>query len=108
MELNPFNIYLLIFLLAIVTYIPRSFPITYLANRDLPDWLKEWMKFIPASIFAALIFPDLFTANKELFISFSNIKLIAAILVLFISLKKKSLGLSIVVGIGTLYLLSLI
>lgn len=107
MELTSFNIYLLIFLIAISTYIPRSFPITYLANKDLPTWLKEWMKFIPASIFAALICPGLFTNNKELFFSINNIELIAAIIVLLVSLKKKSLGLSILVGITTLSLLSL-
>lgn len=107
MEINSFNIYLLIFLISITTYIPRSFPITYLANKDLPTWFKEWMKFIPASIFAALICPGLFTHDKGIYLSIDNIELIAAIIVLLISLKKKSLGLSIIVGVVSLYILSL-
>lgn len=106
MEINPFNIYLLIFLIAITTYIPRSFPITYLANKELPTWFKEWMKFIPASIFAAMICPGLFTFNKSLDINLDNLELIAGVIVLLVSLKKKSLGLSIAVGVGTLYLLT--
>lgn len=108
MEINSFNIYLLIFLIAITTYIPRSFPITYLANKELPTWFKEWMKFIPASIFAALICPGLFTSNKSLNISLDNIELMAAVVVLLVSLKKKSLGISIAVGVVSLYLLTLL
>ena len=106
--MNSFNIYLLIFLLAITTYIPRSFPITYLANKNLPNWFKEWMKFIPASIFAALICPSIFTENKELYISLDNIELIAAVVVLLVSIKKKSLGISIAVGVVSLYLLTIL
>lgn len=100
--------YLLIFGIAIFTYIPRSVPILYLANKEIPSWLKEWMKFIPAGIFAALICPDIFTNGGALDISFTNIKLISSVLVLLVSLKKKSLGLSIVVGVCTIFILNML
>lgn len=108
MEINNLNVYLLILGISIFTYIPRSFPIIYLSKRDLPTWLKEWMKFIPAAIFAALICPDIFTNNGRLDVSFNNIKLLSSIVVLIVALKKKSLGLSILVGGITITLLNLL
>lgn len=108
MEINTLNVYLLILGIAILTYIPRSFPIVYLSDKELPKWLVEWMKFIPAGIFAALICPGIFTNNGALDLSFSNIELIASILVFIVALKKKSLGLSIVVGVITITLLTMV
>lgn len=102
------KIYIMIIGIAIFTYIPRSFPLLYLSNKELPTWLKEWMKFIPAGIFAALIFPDIFTNGASLDISFSNIKLISSIAVLIVALKKKSLGLSIAVGVAVISLLEFV
>lgn len=108
MEINTLNVYLLIFGTALCTYIPRALPIVFLAGKELPEWLKDWMKFIPVGIFAALILPDILTNNKELYISIDNIKLIASIIVLVVSLKKKSLGLSILVGVITITVLNYI
>ncbi|MGG7176426.1 AzlD domain-containing protein [Clostridium paraputrificum] len=108
MEINELNVYLLILGIAIFTYIPRSFPIIYLSKKELPTWLKEWMKFIPAAIFAALICPDIFTNAGKLDISFTNIKLISSIVVLIVAFKKKSLGLSIAVGASTIFLLNIL
>ena len=100
MEINTVNVLLLILGISVFTYIPRSLPMVYLSGKELPKWLTEWMKFIPAGIFAALICPGIFTDNGRL-----NIELMASIIVLLISLKKKSLGLSIVVGVVTITIL---
>lgn len=105
MEINAFNVYLLIFLIALFTYIPRSFPLLVLSGRELPNWFVEWMKFIPAGIFAALIAPSIFTTNGSLDLSLNNLELIAATLVLFVSVKKKNLALSIVIGVVSLSIL---
>ena len=106
MELSNLNIYLLIIGIAILTYIPRSLPIIYLSKKDLPQWLKDWMKFIPSGIFAALILPDILIQDGSLNVGFTNIKLIASILVLIIAIKKKSLGLSIAVGVSAITILT--
>lgn len=106
MELSNLNIYLLIIGIAILTYIPRSLPIIYLSKKDLPQWLKDWMKFIPSGIFAALILPDILIQDGSLNVSFTNIKLIASILVLIIAMKRKSLGLSIAVGVSAITILT--
>ena len=77
MEVNTINVILLILGISVFTYIPRSLPMVYLSGKELPNWLIEWMKFIPAGIFAALICPGIFTDNGSLNLSFSNIELMA-------------------------------
>lgn len=108
MVTSSLSVYILIIGIAIFTYIPRTFPIVYLSKKELPTWLKEWMKFIPAGIFAALICPDIFTNSGSLDISLTNIKLISSLLVLAVAIWKKSLGLSIFVGVTSLFLLNLL
>ena len=108
MDLSNLNIYLLIIGIAIFTYIPRSLPIIYLSKKDIPNWLKDWMKFIPSGIFAALILPSILIQDGSLNVGFTNINLIASILVLIIAIKKKSLGLSIAVGVSAISILTFI
>lgn len=108
MNINPLAFIAIIIGVSVVTYIPRSLPIIFLSKKEFPNWLVEWMKFLPAGIFAALIFPDIFTVGGSLSISFINIKLVASILVLIIAIKKKSLGLCIFTGVTSIYLLSLL
>jgi len=106
MVLSNFNIYMLIIGIAIFTYIPRSLPIIYLSKKELPQWLKDWMKFIPSGVFAALILPSILIQDGSLNIGFTNIKLIASILVFLIAVKRKSLGLSIAVGVSAISILT--
>lgn len=108
MDIKPITFIIMLVGISLFTYLPRVLPIIYLSKKELPVWLTEWMKFIPAGIFAALIFPDIFTVDSSLSVNFTNIKLIAAVLVLIVAFKKKSLGLSIVTGVTSIYLLSLI
>lgn len=108
MSINPTTFIIMLLGISIFTYLPRVLPIMYLSKKELPTWLTEWMKFIPAGIFAALIFPDIFIYGQALAINFNNLKLIAASLVLLVALKTKSLGLSIFTGVTCIYLLTLI
>ena len=105
MEINSLNVILLIIGISIFTYIPRSLPMVYLSGKEIPQWLIQWMKFIPAGIFAALIFPGIFTTNGKMDLTLGNVELLASLAVLLVSLKKKSLGLSIITGVLTISLL---
>ncbi|MCK8602028.1 AzlD domain-containing protein [Desulfoferrobacter suflitae] len=93
--------YLLVVLsMGVVTYVPRWFPLFFLAQRRLPMWLIEWLDLIPAAILSALIFPDLFTANDPRQLELFQIKSLVAVPTLLFSLKTKSLGGTVVVGMS--------
>lgn len=90
----------------IVTYLPRLIPIVLLKNARIPIWFQKWMSFLPVSIFAALIFSDIFFWENE--VSFNilhNAKLLPSLITAVVSYKSKSMILSVIVGIASISLI---
>nr|WP_315529921.1 AzlD domain-containing protein [Carnobacterium maltaromaticum] len=99
MSLTSQQLYLILGM-AVVTYLPRMLPMLLLNNREIPEKIVRWMSFIPVSIFAALIFSDIFFWENKFSINpLENLKLIPAILVFFIAYKTKNIMWSIVFGV---------
>jgi branched-subunit amino acid transport protein len=53
------DITLLIFLMALVTFIPRVVPILLLSKRELPAAITIWLSYVPVAVLAALLTPAL-------------------------------------------------
>ena len=83
-----------------VTYIPRCFPLYYLSRKKLPPWFEAWLNFIPASILSAPLLPGLITAGNPRHVDLSRPELIVAIPTFLFALKTKSLGGTVIVGMG--------
>lgn len=92
------QIWLTIVLMGIVTYLPRLLPLLFLSRAQLPQWLMLWLKYVPTSIFGALIFSEIFVRDGELFFSLNNPYLWASLLAFMVALKTKSLPGTIGVG----------
>lgn len=102
MKLNP---WLLIFGMAIVTYLPRMLPMLVLSKRTIPEKLAKWMSFIPVSIFSALIFSDIFFWNGVLSADpLTNLKLVPSIITAGVAYYTKSLLWSMIMGVASLSL----
>ena len=41
--------------MSFVTYLPRALPLLYLAHKQLPQWLIDWLSLIPVAILSALL-----------------------------------------------------
>lgn len=65
--------------MALVTYLPRVAPVALLASRPLNPALARWLGFVPASVLAALLAPDLLLRGGELHIATDNLYLMAAV-----------------------------
>ena len=92
--------------MCLVTLLPRVLPVTLLAGRKLPPLLERWLSFVPVSVLAALVAPELLLTGVKLNLSSDNLFLIAAVPTLLISwYKKGSLSGALVVGMGTVALL---
>lgn len=48
---------LALFLMSVVTYVPRALPVLLLARRPLPSFLARWLTYIPVAVLAALLGP---------------------------------------------------
>lgn len=52
--------------MAIVTYIPRAIPLTFLEGRELPKPVQNVLRNIPYAVLGALIFPAIFFVQENI------------------------------------------
>ena len=52
--------------MAIVTYIPRAIPLTFLEGRELPSAIQNVLRNIPYAVLGALIFPAIFFIQENI------------------------------------------
>lgn len=98
--------YLLIILgMGLVTYLPRVLPLLLLAQRRLPQGLIDWLSLIPVAILAALLAPGLFLSSHEQTLTLGKPELYAAIPTFLFALRTRSLGLSVIIGMSSYWLL---
>jgi branched-subunit amino acid transport protein len=83
--------------MGLVTYLPRWLPLALLPQRDIPQTLKEWLGFIPATILSALVAPDIFLNSIGDF-HILQARFLAAIPTIIFALKTRSLGGTVIVG----------
>jgi branched-subunit amino acid transport protein len=103
--MNGLNIWLLFLALAIGTFALR-FSFIYLFGKvDMPDWLRRALRFVPASVLAALVFPALTYPNGALDLSLSNARLLAGLGGALVAWKTKNVLWTITVGMILLWIL---
>lgn len=97
--------YLLLLLgMGLVTYLPRWLPLAFLSRRSLPPVVTEWLDLIPAAILSALLAPALFTAGPDRHLTLTRPELWVAVPTFLFALKTRSLGGTVVVGMGLFWL----
>ena len=89
---------ILIIGMGLVTYLPRWIPLFVLAQRNLPNWLIEWLDLIPAAILSALLLPLLVTTGEPRRLEFFQPALLVAVPTFLFALKTKSLSGTVILG----------
>ncbi len=93
--------YLLLFAgMGLVTYLPRWLPLFYLARRELPKWLIDWLSLIPVAILCSLLAPILFTDQVSRSLELGKPEFLVAVPTLLFAVKTKSLGGTVLTGMG--------
>lgn len=90
---------------AMVTFVPRVFPLVVLSKIHLPVWLIRWLKHIPVAIMAALLAQELIIPNQEFTYFSGNIRLLAALPTILIAVLTRSLLATVIVGVVSMMLL---
>lgn len=57
------TIFWIIIGMGLVTYIPRMLPMAIGQRLQFPEWLKQWLSFVPYAVLGALIFPGILTVD---------------------------------------------
>lgn len=89
--------------MALVTYIPRMLPITFLGEMSLPPRFKLFLEYIPYAALGALIFPGVINSTGDTASAIGGV-LTAIIAAWF----KLNLLLVLIISVITVYLIKLI
>ena len=110
MAMSSMDHFILIILSMAVAFMPRYIPLRIFATRQIPEWFNEWMKYVPVSLFTALVVKDVFmNSAKFTFVGFHNVaKILASLIVIAVAYRTRSMGLSVVLGLIAVALLSLV
>ncbi|BAN07669.1 conserved hypothetical protein [Levilactobacillus brevis KB290] len=92
-----------------VAFIPRFLPLMLFTKRAIPEWFNEWMKYVPVSLFTALVVKDIFIDSATYQLVFGHIaEMLAAVIVVVIAYRTRSMAISVIVGLIAVFLLSLV
>ena len=100
--MNNLNLVLCILGMAAVTFLPRVLPITLLAGRKLPKLITVWLSFVPVTVLAALLLPDLLLVKGQLDLSLDNRFLLVTLPTLVVCWYTRSLFGALAVGMTSL------
>lgn len=103
--MNGLPVWLLFIAMAVGTFALR-FSFIYLFGKvEMPEWLRRALRFVPASVLAALVFPALTYPNGVLDLTLGNIRLLAGIGGALVAWRTKNVMWTIVVGMVLFWIL---
>lgn len=100
--------WLLIFCMAIVTFLPRLMPMALADKLVLPEWLKSALAYVPIAVLTAIVTQAAFVRGGELDISMTNFHAISGGVALVVSLLTRHLFLTIGAGLLCYVILKII
>ena len=92
----------------LVTFLLRFSVIYQVKSSKLPGWLENILKYVPTSVFAALIFPAVFLGESGSLEFIGNPKILAALAALVVAILMKNVIITITTGMIVLWALTLI
>ena len=103
--MSDWSIWLLFFGAAAGTFALRYSFIYLFGKFDVPVWLQKGLRFVPASVLAALVFPALLYPNGSFDLSLNNVHLLAGIGGGLVAWKTKNVLWTLIVGMGLFWML---
>jgi branched-subunit amino acid transport protein len=98
----------MVFFMGVVTYIPRWLPLLLLSRRQLPQWMVDWLDFIPVAILSALLAPLLLVSGPAPHLDPLRAELFAALPTFAVAWGTRSLGLTVLAGMLSFWLIRLL
>ena len=103
--MNGISIWLLFLALALGTFSLRLSFIYLFGKIEMPDWLRRALRFVPASVLAALVLPALTYPAGTLDLTLGNVRLLAGIGGALVAWRTKNVLWTIAVGMVLFWIL---
>ena len=99
------NIWLVMLFGGLITFGMR-FSLIYLFGRfQVPETTRRALHYVPPAVLSAIIFPELFLHDGQLFISLDNFRLLAGVIAALVAWFSKNTLITIIAGMVALFLL---
>jgi branched-subunit amino acid transport protein len=89
--------------IGIATFLIRFAPLALLARLDLPEWLRQALRYVPPAVMAAIIAPPLFFVGGAPTIGPELPRVAAAALATAVAWRTRSTWLTVVLGMLALW-----
>jgi branched-subunit amino acid transport protein len=99
------SIWLVMIAIGVMTYATRLSFILLFGKMDMPRNLRRALRFVPAAVLSAIIFPELLVREGALDLSLGNERLLAGILAFLVAWRTRNAMLTILTGMTALLLL---
>lgn len=96
---------ILILGLALGTYLLRFVPVAVMSRVRPPEWARDWLGLVPGAVLAASLAESLFIRDDELALTWTNLHLLAAVPVLLVAWRTRSVILTMLSGMAAYALL---
>lgn len=93
------NIWLVILVGGLLTFLIRLSFIYLLDRVNVPDWFKRGLRFVPAAVLSAIILPELFAPGGTLAIPWRNPQLLSGVAAVLVAWRTKNIILTLLAGI---------
>jgi len=103
--MNTFAFWLAVAGAGVVTFALRLSFIALLGRIELPVLLSQALRFVPAAVFTAVVVPLLFYVDGAVEVSLGNEKLLAGLAAVLIAWRIRSVPLTLLGGMATLWIL---
>ncbi len=99
------SVWLLFVLIGLGTFLQRLSFIFLIGKVGMPDWLRRALRFVPASVLAALVFPALTHPTGVLDLSIGNYRLLAGLAGAVVAWRTRNVLLTLIAGMLVLWVL---
>jgi branched-subunit amino acid transport protein len=96
------NIWLIMILAGLLTYSLRLSFIVLVGRRDISPRYLRILRYVPAAVLSAIIFPETLYPDGMLELTIANPRLPAALLAALVAWRTRSVVLTILVGVAAL------
>lgn len=100
--------WLLLLAIGLGTFTLRFLFIYLFGKVEMPAWLKQALRFVPAAALAALVFPALTHPGGTLDLSLHNLRLLAGLGGALVAWRTRNVLLTILTGLALLWLLGVL
>jgi len=103
--MNTAEIWLLFLLIGLGTFLQRLSFIFLIGKVGMPEWMKRALRFVPASVLAALVFPALTHPSGVLDLSWGNFRLLAGMVGAMVAWRTRNVLMTLAAGMLMLWAL---